>query len=277
MPRRLAVRRAFAAVAGAAAALSGFVLAPAPAGAAVTRTSCVDGGGTRWEVAVTWGATYTTGGTTKVSVPKVSWTTEADLVRTDSRVRTYDGSGRRLQDLRWSGTFDYDGGAASKSRNPANPPSSPGRTKLLVTLGVDGDGFGGCSVTLAQPAVSASTRYEADVITASNAERTNRDLVALRAQSCVDTYAEAQARRMASENRMFHQDLGPVIEDCGLRMVGENVAHGYPTGAAVTAGWMGSPGHRANLLRTGFRLIGVGAAQGPDGRWYAAQVFGTPL
>ena len=275
--RRLAVRRLAVAVVGAAAVLSPFSLAAAPADAAVTRTSCVDGGGVRWQVAVTWGATYTSGPTTKVSLTKAAWTTGAGSVRTDSRVRTYDGSGRRLQDLRWSGAFDYDGGATSKSRNPVNPPSAPGRTKVVVTLGVDGDGFGSCSVTVTQPGgtTSASDRYEADVLAATDHERTGRDLVALTAQSCLDSYAEAQARRMAAQERIFHQELGSILSTCSLRTAGENVAYGYPTGTAATAGWMGSAGHRANVLRSEFRLIGVGAAQDTDGRWYAAQVFGT--
>ena len=277
MSRRLGFRSLAAALVGAAAVLSPFALGPAPADAAVTRTSCVDGGGVRWNVAVTWGATYISGATTKVSLTRASWTTDAGPVRTDSRVRTYGGSGQRLQDLRWSGTFDYDGGAVSKSRNPVNPPSAPGRTKVMVTLGVDGDGFRSCSVTLPQPGAtrSASDRYEADVIAATDAARTDRDLAGLTTHPCVDSYAEAQARRMAAEERMSHQDLAPILKTCGLRTVGENVAYGYPTGTAVTAAWMGSPGRRANVLNSEFRLIGVGAAQGADDRWYVAQVFGT--
>ena len=74
---------------------------------------------------------------------------------------------------------------------------------------------------------------------------------------------------------MFHHDLQPVLTACGLRTVCENVAYGYPSGAAVTQGWLDSPGHRANLLNPAFKLLGVGAAEGADGRWYAAQVFGT--
>jgi uncharacterized protein YkwD len=53
------------------------------------------------------------------------------------------------------------------------------------------------------------------------------------------------------------------------------VAYGYPSGSAVVAGWMGSSGHRANILNSSYRLLGVGAVQSSDGRWYAAQVFGA--
>ena len=150
----------------------------------------------------------------------------------------------------------------------------------MVTLGVDGDGFGSCSVTFTQPSSTPSTptasdRYEADVITASNAERTSRSLVAHTEQTCVDEYAELQSAKMAAEKRMYHQDLKPIMSECNLRAVGENVAYGYADGTKVTAGWMGSAGHRANILNARYRLIGVGATQDSDGRWYAAQVFGA--
>ena len=72
---------------------------------------------------------------------------------------------------------------------------------------------------------------------------------------------------------MYHQDLGPILRECNLRTVGENVAYGYPSGSAVMAGWMASSGHRANILNSSYRLLGVGAVQSSDGRWYAAQVF----
>ncbi len=39
---------------------------------------------------------------------------------------------------------------------------------------------------------------------------------------------------------------------------GENIAWGYPTAAAVLAGWLGSPGHRANLENCGYSHHGVG-------------------
>ena len=42
----------------------------------------------------------------------------------------------------------------------------------------------------------------------------------------------------------------------------------------VNDGWMNSEGHRANILNPSFRLMGIGARKGHDGRWYVAQVFG---
>lgn len=122
-------------------------------------------------------------------------------------------------------------------------------------------------------AVSSGT-YEKDVISYSNQERAAKKLVKLKASSCLDRYAESQARTMAKQKKMYHQDLAPILKACKLRRVGENVAYGYTSGKSVTAAWMKSPGHRANLLTRQHRLIGVGAYQDSNGRWYVAQVLG---
>ena len=71
-----------------------------------------------------------------------------------------------------------------------------------------------------------------------------------------------------------HQDLGPILSGCGLRGVAENVAYGYSSGGDVVQGWMGSPGHRANILTGSYTKLGQGAAQASNGRWYHAEVFG---
>ena len=124
-------------------------------------------------------------------------------------------------------------------------------------------------------AAAPSDTYEADAIRYTNAERTKRGLVALRAQACLDKYAERLAVALSREQRLRHSNLSTIARDCRLRTVGENVAYGYPSGKAVVAGWMGSSGHRANILNRSFRLIGLGAVQDGRGRWWVAQTFGA--
>lgn len=253
------------------------VVSSSPAEASTTQTaSCVDGGGVRWDARAVWGNTYTAAdGVLKVAIDYAGWTTaRAGTVPTDSAVKTYDATGQLLQNLVWSGAYDYQSGMSYKARNPVNPPNSPGQARVTVTLGVGGDGFGNCTVTFTQPGTVSDT-YEADVVTVANAERTSRNLAPVSPQACVDSYAEAQSRAMASQDRMYHQDLTPILNTCHLRAVGENVAYGYSNGTSVTAAWMASPGHRANLLNSVYRLIGVGATQNSSGRWYVSQVFGV--
>ena len=81
---------------------------------------------------------------------------------------------------------------------------------------------------------------------------------------------------MAQQEQLFHQDLGDLSRECKLATAGENVAYGYRTGkSVVNDGWMNSEGHRGNILNPSFRLMGIGARKGHDGRWYVSQVFGA--
>jgi uncharacterized protein YkwD len=127
---------------------------------------------------------------------------------------------------------------------------------------------------LVPAAATPEATYQHQAFAATNQQRDRHDRSTLRGQDCVQKYAVRQARRMARQHRMFHQDLRRVVRDCGLSTAGENVAVGYPTGrAVVNAGWMHSEGHRANILNPDFRLMGIGARKA-GGRWYVAQVFG---
>jgi uncharacterized protein YkwD len=55
--------------------------------------------------------------------------------------------------------------------------------------------------------------------------------------------------------------------------VGENIGAGYGSAHQACVGWMHSPGHRENILRSGFTYVGGGYAHGgPYGSYYV-QVF----
>jgi uncharacterized protein YkwD len=118
-------------------------------------------------------------------------------------------------------------------------------------------------------------KYAQQAFTATNANRAQHGLKALRPSDCLHRKAVRQAKRMAQREQIFHQDLGAVMQDCHLNTAGENVAYGYPNGkSVVNDGWMNSEGHRDNILNPSFKLMGIGARKGHDGRWYVAQVFG---
>jgi|UPI0006874A18 uncharacterized protein YkwD len=128
---------------------------------------------------------------------------------------------------------------------------------------------------LAPAQATTSGQYQRGIFSATNHQRAVHDRSAFRHQACVQRFAERQARRMADQERMFHQDLGRVLSRCHLHKAGENVAYGFDLGVAVVnLGWMHSPDHRANILDPDFRLLGAGARRGDNGVWYAAQVFG---
>jgi uncharacterized protein YkwD len=121
----------------------------------------------------------------------------------------------------------------------------------------------------------AHAKYQRQAHNATNKHRVAHELKELRRTDCVQRFAVRHAKTMAQQEQMFHQELGPILKQCGLNAVGENVAYGYPTGrSVVNDGWMNSDGHRANILNPDYRLMGIGARKGHDGRWYVAQVFG---
>ena len=96
--------------------------------------------------------------------------------------------------------------------------------------------------------------------------------------------AQGYSRVLASTGCFAHT-CGPVPdfadrdENAGYdrwSSIGENLAAGYPTPEAVVAGWMASPGHRANILSPNFSEIGIGLADGlaPYGTYWT-QEFGA--
>jgi uncharacterized protein YkwD len=131
------------------------------------------------------------------------------------------------------------------------------------------------AATAPAQAQSSAGRYAQQAFTATNANRTQHGLKELKASDCLRRAAVRQAKAMAQQERIFHQDVGAMLRRCKLSTAGENVAYGYASGkSVVNDGWMNSEGHRANILNPSFRLMGIGARQGHDGQWYVSQVFG---
>ena len=56
-------------------------------------------------------------------------------------------------------------------------------------------------------------------------------------------------------------------------MAAENIAASQSTPAAVVNVWMNSEGHRANILNSSLRKIGVGYARGGQYGTYWVQLF----
>ncbi len=54
---------------------------------------------------------------------------------------------------------------------------------------------------------------------------------------------------------------------------GENLAKNYQSGEDVVSGWMASPSHKANLLGSDYKTVGI-AVYNYGGKWYWAQEFG---
>lgn len=100
----------------------------------------------------------------------------------------------------------------------------------------------------------------------------NGRLPPLKGNPQLNSAADGHSSAMALRNFFAHCDLdtksspGDRIRSAGYEpnSWGENIAAGYSTPEAVMAGWMGSSGHRANILRSGYREIGIGYYYQPD-------------
>lgn len=118
-----------------------------------------------------------------------------------------------------------------------------------------------------------------------NRERVRASLTPLRRNADLSRVAQLQAEQMAAAGKLAHDVPGSRYPTLASRMkligyqyrsVGENVAEGYTSGAALMAGWMTSTAHRANILSVRYTETGVGMARAKSGRTYTAQVFGRP-
>lgn len=108
-----------------------------------------------------------------------------------------------------------------------------------------------------------------------NAERLAAGLTTVARSEPLERAAQEHACNNARRDRVSHRgSLGTSLRvrlwRVGYRfaMANENLASGLQTPAEVIAGWMGSPGHRANILATEGRDMGLGAARAGNGRIY---------
>lgn len=156
--------------------------------------------------------------------------------------------------------------ATSSPAAPAGP--SPTRAKTTATE------------KRTQPAPPAGPVNE--VLRIVNNERAKAGCTALTIDSRLAKAANSHSADMAANNYFSHtgrngSDVADRVEAAGYNWsaVGENIAKGQPTPAAVMKDWMASSGHRANILNCRFRNIGIGVVYaGNSPVW--TQDFGTP-
>jgi uncharacterized protein YkwD len=117
-------------------------------------------------------------------------------------------------------------------------------------------------------------RAASDMFELINAERASNGLDPLTPHDQVGAAARAHARDMATNERLQH--IGSDGTDAGNRMVregfnwgswGENIGAGFLTAQPLFDAWIGSPGHRAQILGA-FTFMGVGAEGSADGTPY---------
>jgi uncharacterized protein YkwD len=116
-------------------------------------------------------------------------------------------------------------------------------------------------------AAVASSPSERALLAEVNRVRATHGLGALRSDGRLIRAARAHTQTMLRRNRFAHGDTLARLRRFGVRSgrVGENLAWGagsYASAQAIVRMWLDSPRHRANLLRGGFRKIGLGTGFG---------------
>jgi hypothetical protein len=127
------------------------------------------------------------------------------------------------------------------------------------------------AVTLA-PAVTASAAPADDIYALVNQARWANGQAGLIRNAAMDQVAADWVATMAANGTMAHNpDYASQIPG-GWTAAAENVARGHSSGTAMHDGWMGSPGHRANILGD-YTDIGI-AFLSSGGTTWGVQVFG---
>lgn len=111
----------------------------------------------------------------------------------------------------------------------------------------------------------ASAPQDAGFDAAFRAARQNAGLGVMAANASLNQIARAHAADMNANGFFSHtnpagQGANDRVSAAGIGVCGvaENIAFGYDNATTVFNLWMGSPGHRANILRPGYTNYGLG-------------------
>lgn len=133
---------------------------------------------------------------------------------------------------------------------------------------------------------AAMSAAEQDALTLTNSKRAAAGLVALRWDPRMAKLARQRAEYMATTGLFSHTgaddtDVFDMITASGMTWYGAGEIIAWNTAslldysaAFAVQGWMGSPGHRAIIMSTGYNYVGFGLAISPTtGKRYWAGVY----
>lgn len=119
--------------------------------------------------------------------------------------------------------------------------------------------------------------FETTVIELTNAERSKEGLPELQPDTPLSRVAELKSKDMVSKDYFSHTSPTygspfDMMSEFGVsyQSAGENIAYGQRTPEQVVNAWMGSAGHRENILNNDFTHIGVGFVENGN---YWTQMF----
>jgi uncharacterized protein YkwD len=124
---------------------------------------------------------------------------------------------------------------------------------------------------------SNTSGYASEVLRLVNRERSRYGLPAYTTTQPLTSAANQRAKEITtnfSHTRPNGSSFFTVLREFGVpfRAAGENIAYGQRTPQEVVNTWMGSAGHRRNILSSRFTKMGVGVNQS-GGRNYWTELF----
>jgi uncharacterized protein YkwD len=137
-----------------------------------------------------------------------------------------------------------------------------------------------CSRTIPKPETSeppaATPREEAlaPLLELHNKERMKRSLKPLKLDEALCKYAQKHAESMSKNNSLHHSSMSSLAKASGAGAVAENIAWGQSSEEEVLKSWMGSWGHKSNILGS-YSKMGFGISKDKDGRKYWCVVFSS--
>lgn len=157
---------------------------------------------------------------------------------------------------------------------------------LIVGLGIVVNTFWG---TIQQSVLSYATNMSiSGLLQETNEERVAGGLGNLALNGKLNSAAQAKANDMVTRDYWSHNtpDGNPpwVFFDAAgydYKTAGENLAYGFDSSTEAVAGWMNSPGHKANIMNTGYVDVGFGIAnsdnyQGTGPQTVVVAMYGSP-
>jgi uncharacterized protein YkwD len=123
----------------------------------------------------------------------------------------------------------------------------------------------GCRYAHARVSRTRRPDLQRAVVCLINQQRSSHHLPRLRENQRLNRSAQGWTNVMVRHHEFTHgSDFAGRISAVGFnwKSVGENIAAGFATPAAVVRGWMGSTGHCQNILNPTFRDVGTGVDRG---------------
>lgn len=121
----------------------------------------------------------------------------------------------------------------------------------------------------AAPAGASPGSDEHEFLALMNQDRARAGMGPLVSDPSLAATSREWSAHMASQGRIFHAtDLGAIAAriDPGWKRIGENVGVGYDA-AGLHQAFMNSPGHKANIMGTGYNRVGIGVVHAGGKTW----------